>query len=259
GRAGQRRGPGSAGPRRPAARGARPCHRVPPAAGWPGVLGQLRGRRVRDRAASRYRRRHGRAAPAGHHRPSGAGPMNVVMISPGSPAEMAFFARGLAAAGATVIGVGDQAPAAVPQTAREALAHYVQAGSLADGDAVAAAVAELARHVHLDPVEGLWEPYLLLPPRLREQLGLPGLTTRQTSPFRDKERRNRVPAEAGRGPPGHQGTDPVAGVGPAAERLGYPLIVKPIAGAGAADTYRADSPADLDAILPMVRHVPQVI
>ncbi len=45
----------------------------------------------------------------------------------------------------------------------------------------------------------------------------------------------------------------------AAERLGYPLIVKPIAGAGSADTYRADSAADLDAILPMVRHVPQVI
>jgi hypothetical protein len=46
--------------------------------------------------------------------------MNVVMISPGYPAEMAFFARGLAAAGATVIGVGDQPAHAVPQPAREA-------------------------------------------------------------------------------------------------------------------------------------------
>ena len=41
-----------------------------------------------------------------------------------------------------------------------------------------------------------------------------------------------------------------------AERLGFPLIVKPIA-AWLADTYRADSAADLDAILPMLRHVPQ--
>ena len=65
--------------------------------------------------------------------------MNVVMISPGYPAEMAFFARGLAAAGATVIGVGDQPPHAVPGPAREALAHYVQVGSLAAGDEVAAA------------------------------------------------------------------------------------------------------------------------
>jgi len=66
--------------------------------------------------------------------------MNIVMISPGYPAEMAFFARGLAAAGATVIGVGDQPPSSVPHVAREALAHYLQVGSLAAGDAVAATV-----------------------------------------------------------------------------------------------------------------------
>jgi hypothetical protein len=44
--------------------------------------------------------------------------MNIVMISPGYPAEMSFFARGLASAGATVIGVGDQPPHAVPGPAR---------------------------------------------------------------------------------------------------------------------------------------------
>src|SRR5215471_13341984 len=170
--------------------------------------------------------------------------MNVVMISPGYPAEMAFFARGLAAAGATVIGVGDQPVHAVPQPARQALAHYVHVGSLANGDAVSAAAADLARHVHIDLVECLWEPYMLLAARLREELGLPGLTMRQTMPFRDKELMKAVLDEAGLRTPEH---------------LGYPLIVKPIAGAGSADTYRADAPADLDAILPMVRHVPQVI
>ncbi len=36
--------------------------------------------------------------------------MNVIMLSPGYPAEMAFFSQALAAAGATVIGVGDQPP-----------------------------------------------------------------------------------------------------------------------------------------------------
>src|SRR5262252_9585078 len=185
--------------------------------------------------------------------------MNVVMISPGYPAEMAFFARGLAAAGATVIGVGDQPAHAVPQPAREALAHYVHTGSLANGDAVSAAAADLARHVRIDLVECLWEPYMMLAARLREELGLSGLTMRQTLPFRDKELMKEVLDEAGLRTPGHQSTDTVAGVWAIAERLGYPLVVKPIAGAGAADTYRADSPADLDAILPMVRHVPQVI
>src|SRR5262252_10120825 len=185
--------------------------------------------------------------------------MNIIMISPGYPAEMAFFARGLAAAGASVIGIGDQPPSSVPQVAREALAHYLQVGSLAAGDAVAAAVDELARHMRIDRVECLWEPYMLLAARLRDELGLPGLTVTQTFPFRDKELMKEILGAAGLRTPGHQSTDTVAGVWAAAERLGFPLIVKPIAGAGAADTYRADSPADLDAILPMVRHVPQVI
>jgi len=96
--------------------------------------------------------------------------MNIVMISPGYPAEMAFFARGLASAGATVIGVGDQPAHAVPGPAREALAHYVQVGSLAAGDEVAASVRDLARHVSLDRVECLWEPYMMLAARLREEL-----------------------------------------------------------------------------------------
>jgi biotin carboxylase len=36
----------------------------------------------------------------------------------------------------------------------------------------------------------------------------------------------------------------------AAGRIGCPLIVKPVAGAGSADTYQADSTADLDASEP---------
>ena len=184
--------------------------------------------------------------------------MNVIMISPGYPAEMALFARGLAASGASVIGVGDQPAGSVPAVARDALAHYVPVGSLAAGDAVAATVRELARQVRIDRVECLWEPYMLLAARLREELGLPGLTVEQTVPFRDKELMKQRLDAAGLRTPGHVSTDTVAGVWAAAERLGFPLIVKPVDGAGASDTYRADSAADLDAILPMVRHVPRV-
>jgi len=184
--------------------------------------------------------------------------MNVLMISPGYPAEMAFFTRGLAAAGASVIGVGDQPVASVPAIARDALAHYIPVASLAAGEAVAATVRELARRVRIDRVECLWEPYMMLAARLRQELGLPGLTMAETVPFRDKERMKQLIDAAGLRTPGHEATETVAGVWAAAERLGFPLIVKPIAGAGSADTYRADSAAELDAILPMLRHVPRV-
>src|ERR1039457_2575104 len=98
------------------------------------------------------------------------------MISPGYPAEMAFFTRGLRDVGADVIGLGDQAADALPATARDALAHYVQVGSLAPGDQAAATVAELAARFRIDRVDCLWEPYMVLAARRREQLGRPGLT-----------------------------------------------------------------------------------
>jgi len=183
--------------------------------------------------------------------------MNVVMLSPGYPAEMAFFTRGLAAVGARVIGVGDQPPHALPPVAREALAHYEHV-SLSDEGAVLTALQGLARHARIDQVECLWEPYMILAARIREMFGLPGMTVEQTVPFRDKERMKQVLDAAGIRTPWHVSTTTVAGVWDAAERIGFPLIVKPIAGAGSADTYRIDSVQELSEVLPMLRHVPEL-
>jgi formate-dependent phosphoribosylglycinamide formyltransferase (GAR transformylase) len=182
---------------------------------------------------------------------------NVVMISPGYPQEMSYFTRGLAAVGARVIGVGDQAGDQIPGPAREALAHYEHV-SLADEGAVLAALRGLARHARIDQVECLWEPYMLLAARVREEFGLPGMTVQQTLPFRDKELMKRTLDAAGIRTPWHASATTVAGVWEAAERIGYPLIVKPIAGAGSADTYRVDSADALAEVLPLLRHVPEV-
>ena len=181
----------------------------------------------------------------------------VVMLSPGFPAEMPNFTRALAAVGARVIGLGDQPPHELPEQARDALAHYEHV-SLADEGAVLAALRGLARHFRFDQVECLWEPYMLLAGRIREEFGLPGMTVAETVPFRDKERMKQVLDAAGIRTPRHAGTTSVAGVREAVQRIGYPIIVKPIAGAGSADTYRVDSSAELSEVLPMLVHVPEV-
>ena len=95
---------------------------------------------------------------------------NVVMLSPGFPLEMAYFTRALAEVGATVIGVGDQPVDVLPTEARAALAHYEHV-SLADEEAVIAALQGLSRHARIDQVECLWEPYMVLAARIREVLG----------------------------------------------------------------------------------------
>jgi hypothetical protein len=180
-----------------------------------------------------------------------------MMISPGYPAEMAYFTRALATVGARVIGVGDQPAHALPEPARQGLAHYEHV-SLADEGAVLAALHGLARHARPDQVECLWEPYMVLAARIRESFGLPGMTVDQTLPFRDKELMKRTLDAAGVRTPWHVSATTVAEVWDAAERVGFPLIVKPIAGAGSADTYRVDSAGELSDVLPMLRHVPQV-
>lgn len=184
--------------------------------------------------------------------------MNVLMISPGFPAEMPHFTRGLARVGANVIGLGDQPQSALPEEAAKSLSAYVQARSFADEAAVLEQVRELSGRTRIDLVECLWEPFMIMAARLREMLGLPGMTVEETIPFRDKEVMKQVLDRAGIRTPRHASATTAGGVREAAEAIGYPLIVKPIAGAGSSDTYRIDSDAELERRLPLLRHVPEV-
>ncbi len=180
--------------------------------------------------------------------------MRVVMFSPGFPVEQAYFTRALAEAGAEVVGVGDQPVQALPPEAREHLVHYRQA-PLGRGEEVLAVVEELGRRTQIDRVECLWEPYVLLAAMARERLGLAGMTVDQALLFRDKELMKQRLDEAGIRTPRHASATTAAEVWEAAERIGYPLVVKPVAGAGSADTYRVDSAEDLAEMLPMLLHV----
>lgn len=181
--------------------------------------------------------------------------MNVVMLSPGFPFEQSYFTRALAQTGARVIGVGDQPVSMLPEEARQHLAHYEHV-PLQDEGAVLSALGGLSRHVRIDRIECLWEPYVELAARIREHLGLPGMTLEQATWFRDKEAMKQVLDAAGIRTPRHASARPGAEVWEAAERIGFPLIVKPIAGAGSADTYRVNSAEQLAEVQMMIRHVP---
>ncbi|MGA7987291.1 MAG: ATP-grasp domain-containing protein [Candidatus Dormiibacterota bacterium] len=182
----------------------------------------------------------------------------VLMISPGYPAEMPFFARGLARAGAHVIGAGDQPVTDLPEMAREHLAAYWQIPSFAHEDAILHTIAERSAGLHIDVVASLWEPTMVLAARIRERLGIDGMTVEQTLPFRDKETMKQVLDAAGIRTPHHYRSHTVAGVREAIERIGYPIIIKPIAGAGSANTHRVDGADDLERVLPQLAGVAEV-
>jgi formate-dependent phosphoribosylglycinamide formyltransferase (GAR transformylase) len=184
--------------------------------------------------------------------------MYVLMISPGYPPEIPYFTRALAWAGARILGVSDQPESALPPEAGRNLAAYLQVPSLQDEDAVVEAVKHWASPVHVDKVECLWEPGMVLAARLREALGVPGMTVEETLPFRDKVRMKEVLSAAGVRTPHHARATSTEECREAARSIGFPLILKPIAGAGSADTYRVNDTAQLEETLPLLAHLPEV-
>ncbi|RKY18802.1 MAG: hypothetical protein DRQ55_12385 [Planctomycetota bacterium] len=186
--------------------------------------------------------------------------MNVLFLSPGFPDEMPRFVQALAECGARVIGVGEHHKDSLPEPMRAAMAAYLKVDSIMnEGEVIATVQAEVARAgVRIDRVESLWEPLMLLAARLREVLGVPGMSVDQTQPFRDKGVMKQVLDAAGIRTPHHARAASGEEIRAAAARIGYPLIVKPIDGAGAADTYRVDGPEQLEDIIGAVTHVPEV-
>jgi hypothetical protein len=179
----------------------------------------------------------------------------VLMIAPGYPPEMPYFVRGLAETGSRVLGLGDSPESALPPTARHALSGHLHVRTLWDERAVLDALRAWPPARSLDRIECLWEPAMLLAAGLREALGLPGMTVAETLPFRDKETMKQRLDRAGIRTPRHRRARTAAEVRSAAEEIGYPLIVKPIAGAGSADTHRVDDPEALERVLRATAHV----
>lgn len=183
---------------------------------------------------------------------------SVLFLSPAYPSEMPHFVRGLAEIGARVYGLGDQPEGALPELVRRSLTGYRRVRTLWDERAVVDEVRAWLGEGVLDRVECLWEPGMILAARVREALGVPGLSVARTVPFRNKEEMKRSLDAAGVRTPRHLAARGAAAIQEAAERIGFPLIVKPIAGAGSADTHRVHDARELRDAVAAVRHVEEV-
>jgi biotin carboxylase len=73
--------------------------------------------------------------------------------------------------------------------------------------------------------------------------------------FRDKQLMKERIKAAGLRVPHSRRVRSEAEIRAAIEEIGYPVILKPIAGAGSADTWRVDGPDDLERVLRLTRHV----
>ena len=184
--------------------------------------------------------------------------MNVLFLAPGYPAEMPFFVRALRARGAHVIGVGDGPENELSGVARESLAGYIRAPGIFANESDLSAVTRALGETRVDRVVCNWEPGVLLAGRLRDALKVHGMGYQALVPYRDKDVMKQQVAAAGLRCPRHQLASSKAQVRDAAKALGYPLIIKPLAGAGSQDTFRCDNAAEVEASLAKMGHVDEV-
>ena len=181
--------------------------------------------------------------------------MNVVFLSPNYPPEMHEYTRGLAEVGVRVYGVGDTPVQGLAPRVREALTDYLQVPGIMDESSVEERVRAWVRGKTIDRLETNWEPLVLLAAKLRERLGVPGLSYDAAVGFRDKQVMKERLARAGLRVPHSQRVRSSAEALAAAERVGFPLILKPISGAGSADTYRCNDVDELRQALSRMQHV----
>lgn len=168
---------------------------------------------------------------------------------------MQQYTRGLAEVGATVYGVGDTHVSQLPARVKQHLDDYLQVPHLLDEDDVVRRVHAWMRGRECDRVLANWEVLMLTAARLRERFGLPGMSYDTVRGFRDKHlMKERVRAAGLRTPRSRKATT-VAEVHAAVEEIGYPMVLKPIAGAGSANTYRVDNARELANVLPAMRQV----
>lgn len=173
--------------------------------------------------------------------------MNFVFISPNFPTNYYNYCKGLKENGVNVLGVGDAPWDALAQEVKDSLCEYYQVDSLENYDAVYRAVAYFAfKHGKIDWLESNNEYWLEQDARLRTDFNInTGLKDDQISFIKYKSKMKEFYAKAGVPTARYHLTTTLEEGKKFIEEVGYPVIVKPDNGVGAARTWKIKNEEDL--------------
>ena len=172
--------------------------------------------------------------------------MNVVFVEPFFPANQRQFARALAEAGATVIGIGEYGLDALDDQLKGWLYHYERVPSVTDVPALTQAVRWVQDKLWVDRLEATIEAHTMAAAQVREACTIPGTSVRTAWLCRDKPSMKEVLRSAGVPTAASAAVATAAEAHTFADLAGFPLILKPRSGAGASGTVRVDDLAGLD-------------
>lgn len=176
--------------------------------------------------------------------------MRILYLSPAFPPNSHLFCVAARSRGASVVAVGDVPESDLAPQARDALEAYVFEPRMGEYEVLLGVVRRLlAEHGPIDFVESNGEHWLEVEGRLRDDLGIEGLTAHDVRRLRSKLAMAEVFDETGVARvPGIRCSSPEAVRAFVAEH-GLPLVFKPDSGSGATATFRVSSDAELDAAL----------
>jgi carbamoylphosphate synthase large subunit len=172
--------------------------------------------------------------------------MNVIFVEPWFPRNQRQFARALAEAGATVIGIGEYPVDAFDDELKGWLYHYEQVPSVTDVEAMIRAVRWVQGKLWVDRLEATVEAHIMSTAQVREACTIPGTSVHTAWLCRDKPSMKEALRSAGVPTAASAGIGSAAEAHAFAEQVGFPLILKPRSGAGASGTVRVDNMAELD-------------
>ncbi len=175
--------------------------------------------------------------------------MNVIFIEPSFPYNQREFVRALHAAGANVIGIGERPVEHLSDELKSWLGDYVQVRSVVHEPSLLKAVKLIQGQLWVDRLEATIEAHILAAAAVREATGIPGTSTRTAYLCRDKPAMKEVLRNAGI--PCAQSTraETPQDARDFAAAVGFPIIVKPPAGAGASGTYSVHDAEVLEAVI----------
>ncbi len=176
--------------------------------------------------------------------------MRILYLSPGFPPHSHLFCVAANRRGISVVAVGDISEQHMPPEALQAFESYVFEPRMGEYEILLALVKSMvAAHGPIDFVESNGEHWLEVEGRLRDDLGIAGLSAQDVRRLRSKlamadafDAAN-VPHPAG-----------ILCVSPEFVRAfavthGFPLVFKPDSGSGATSTFRVSTEAELDEAL----------
>ena len=175
--------------------------------------------------------------------------MHIVFIEPRFPGNQKLFIKGLAEIGAKITAIGEGSKESLDDDLKRWLTHYEQVNNVCDEGAVLRAVRWIQGRAHVDRLEATIEAHIMPIARVREVANIPGTSVHTAHLCRDKPAMKEVLRAGGIPCARSIGASAVTEVRAFVEEVGYPVILKPRAGAGASGATRVENDHDLDEAL----------